>query len=71
MLKLHTASIFYECYLEAREVAEEDETGLPEQVFPLECPYSLEQVLDPDFFPTAIEGTVEDGDEQEEERSPE
>jgi hypothetical protein len=68
VLKVHTESIFYECYLEAREVAA-DETGLPEQIFPLECPYSLEQVLDSDFFPTAIEETVAGKDEQEEERS--
>ena len=54
VLKVHTETIFYECYLEAREIAA-DETGLPEQVFPLECPYFLEQVLDRDFFPPAIE----------------
>lgn len=69
VLKVHTETIFYECYLEAREVAA-DETELPEQTFPLKCPYSLEQVLDPDFFPTAIEETVRDEDKQEEERSP-
>ena len=27
------------------------ETGLPYETFPLECPYTLEKVLDEDFFP--------------------
>lgn len=70
VLKVHTETVFYECYLEAREVAA-DETELPEQVFPLECLYSLEQVLDSDFFPTAIEEIPVGEDEQEEEQSPE
>ena len=70
VLKVHTETIFYECYLEAREVAA-DETGLPEQVFPLECPYSLEQVLDPDFFSPAIEEVAGNDQKQEEGRSPE
>ena len=28
-----------------------DETGLPEETFPERCPYSITQVLDPDFWP--------------------
>jgi len=27
------------------------ETGLPESVFPEACPYTIEQILDPDFLP--------------------
>lgn len=27
------------------------ETGLPETVFPETCPYTIEQILDPDFLP--------------------
>lgn len=27
------------------------ETGIPKTVFPKECPYSLEQLLDDDFYP--------------------
>ncbi len=50
VLNIHTKAIFYECYLEAREVAS-DEAGLPIQTFPLECPYFAEDALDPDFFP--------------------
>lgn len=68
VLKVHTETIFYECYLEAREVAA-DETGLPEQIFPLECLYSLEQVLDRDFFPPAIEEVAGNDQKQEEGRS--
>ena len=30
-----------------------DETGLPEDVFPAACPFTIEQVLDPGFFPEA------------------
>ena len=29
----------------------EDETGLAATAFPLECPYALEEILDPAFFP--------------------
>jgi hypothetical protein len=28
-----------------------DETGLPDTTFPSECPYSIEQLLDRDFYP--------------------
>jgi hypothetical protein len=28
-----------------------DETGLPEAVFPQDCPFTLEQVLDPGYWP--------------------
>jgi len=37
-------------YARARLLAE-DETGLDGSVFPVECPYSLEGILDPAFFP--------------------
>jgi len=30
------------------------ETGLPEEVFPANCPYAIEQILDPDFLPDAV-----------------
>ncbi len=33
----------------SREAA--GETGLPRKTFPQECPYTYEQILDPDFFP--------------------
>lgn len=37
-------------YLRARRLAAH-ETGINESVFPLECPYAIEQVLDFNFFP--------------------
>ena len=30
------------------------ETGLPEATFPQTCPYTIEQVLDPEFLPGAL-----------------
>ncbi len=27
------------------------ETGLPEEAFPVDCPFSIEQILDPDWLP--------------------
>ncbi len=32
-----------------------DETGLPEASFPQTCPYTLEQMLNGDYFPNAEE----------------
>lgn len=54
VLSIHVERAFLECYLEAREVAA-DETGLPIDTFPLECPYQLQQVLDA-FLPEATDG---------------
>jgi Domain of unknown function DUF29 len=31
-----------------------DETGLPETTFPQECPWTVEQMLDDDFWPAGI-----------------
>lgn len=28
------------------------QTGLPKQIFPVACPYTLEELLDEDFYPT-------------------
>lgn len=36
-----------------------DETGLAEAMFPLECPYSVDEVLDDDFFPGRRERQAE------------
>jgi hypothetical protein len=27
------------------------QTGLPKSIFPAECPFTIEQILDPEFFP--------------------
>ncbi|MFM7190599.1 MAG: DUF29 family protein [Microcystaceae cyanobacterium] len=32
------------------------ETKLSIQVFPLNCPFSWEQILDPDYFPDTLDG---------------
>jgi len=39
-----------QCY-EAAKVAAEEETGLAFEIFPVECPYAVEQVLDDNFWP--------------------
>ena len=64
VLKVHTESVYFECYLEAREVAS-DETALPLNIFPLD-PYSFEQVLNADFFPKVGDLDVDDRRKQEE-----
>lgn len=53
VLRLHAFKAYVECYLDAREDAA-DETGLPIQAFPLECPYLAEEALDPDFLPDPV-----------------
>lgn len=63
VLKVHTESVYFECYLEAREVAS-DETALPLNIFPLD-PYSFEQVLNADFFPGNTDLEVDDRKQEE------
>ena len=49
-LRAHAASIVESSYAKARKQAAK-ETRLSLEKFPPTCPYSLEQVLDEDFFP--------------------
>ena len=49
-LRRHAQAVFMKSYHDAREQAA-DETGLPLNAFPENCPYSLEQALDPAFLP--------------------
>jgi len=42
--------VFAECYTNAREQAA-DETGLPLETFPKNCPYTAEQTLNTGFLP--------------------
>lgn len=49
-LRPYPALIVPEEYPTARLFASGD-TGLPETAFPQNCPYPIEQILDPDFFP--------------------
>lgn len=43
-------AVLSSCYTSACEQAA-DETGLALQTFPIDCPYTPEQVLDPSFLP--------------------
>lgn len=49
-LKRYFVEIFVKCFQDARELAA-DETGLKLEIFPEESPFSLDEVLDPDFLP--------------------
>lgn len=49
-LKPYFGDIFSECYQKAVRAAV-NETHLPQQIFPVECPFTQEQVLDMDYFP--------------------
>lgn len=49
-LKPYISEILAETYLEAVNWASK-ETKLDQQIFSLECPYNLEQILDVGFFP--------------------
>jgi predicted DNA-binding ribbon-helix-helix protein len=55
--------IFNESYQDARELAAA-ETGLSIQIFPLESPFTTEEVLNPDFLPTDND-TAENGENME------
>lgn len=49
-LTLYLQKVFSECYANACEQAA-DETGLPLETFPLDCPYTSKQSLDSNFLP--------------------
>lgn len=49
-LKPHLPELFEEVYQDGVDWAIR-ETNLPESVFPIECPWTLEQVLEGDFWP--------------------
>lgn len=49
-LKPQQAERFGRAYAKARRLAS-DETGLPLGTYPEDCPYTLEQVMDRDFWP--------------------
>ena len=51
-LRRYPASVLDEEYIAAREMAA-DETGLALATFPEACPFTVEQALDPDFWPEA------------------
>jgi hypothetical protein len=49
-LKREVPNAILDAYPDALEIAI-DETGLPTSTFPKTCPYSIEQLLDKQFFP--------------------
>ena len=49
-LKPYLQEIFVEIYAEARAQAA-DETDLPLDTFPIDCPYTPDQAIDSDFLP--------------------
>jgi hypothetical protein len=51
-LRAHPSEILDEAYEIARLKAV-GETGLPEATFPAACPFTIEEILDPGFFPDA------------------
>lgn len=51
-LKAYPSDVVEEEYESARLKAA-DETGLPEATFPASCPFTIEQILDPNFLPDA------------------
>jgi len=49
-LRRTVASVLADAYQRGAGLAA-SETGLPEETFPAECPFSVEQALDPGFWP--------------------
>ncbi|MDQ5770480.1 DUF29 domain-containing protein [Thiothrix subterranea] len=49
-LKHHASEELTDAY-DVAKIGAERETGLPESTFPTECPWSFEQVMNPDFMP--------------------
>ncbi len=52
-LASHPAAALVEEYPLAR-IGAADETGLAEEVFPAACPFTIEQILDPEWLPPAV-----------------
>ncbi len=52
-LKSYPEEVLAQCYHRGLKAAS-NETELPINTFPVECPYSIAQVLDAEFFPDAI-----------------
>jgi len=51
-LKRHAPELFAKAWQQARRAAQKSFELYDEQVqVPADCPYSIEQVLDPDYFP--------------------
>jgi hypothetical protein len=51
-LKSYPEEVLAECYRRGRKAAR-NETELPLEMFPVDCPYTITQVLDAEFLPDA------------------
>lgn len=51
-LKSYPETVLAECYRRGMKAAM-NETELPQEQFPVECPYSIAQILDVEFLPDA------------------
>jgi len=60
-LQPYLQSILTESYTAARKQARA-ETGLPLELFPIACPYSLPELLRDNFLPVAISESIQDMD---------
>lgn len=49
-LKNHLIAVLNECYIDGKDLAA-TETELPWESFPNDCPFSIEQILNPEFLP--------------------
>lgn len=49
-LKPYFAEVFQESYQDARDLAAA-ETGLDSNIFPMNCPFTSEETLNPSYFP--------------------
>ena len=52
-LKPYLEEVLAECYRRGRKAAS-NETELPLDTFPVDCPYTIAQILDAEFLPEAI-----------------
>lgn len=55
-LKPYLQDIFTDCYQDARLLAA-DETELSENSFPVDCPFSVSDTLNPDFWDSDLENS--------------
>jgi hypothetical protein len=53
-LKSQLATIIAEAYADAIQLASK-ETRFPVSIFPAHCPYQIEQLIDEDYYPDALE----------------
>ncbi len=49
-LKPYVSAAIVEAYLDGRDLAIQ-ETNLPDETFPIDCPYDFETAIDAEFFP--------------------